>query len=236
MRGSSSFDFTYCPRSSLRNSIPPPFTGTGISEPSGEPRPTVKVWKRSLHARAAVTASASSSSPSEKMISARCSLSPLPNASSAARIASERFVPPRGMMSVSISCSDSRTALKSDVSGACKNDDPANASSPTRSPSIWFNKSSAASFARVSRFGWRSVASIEFEVSIAMITSRPLCRFCSHENPHCGRASATSESATPATNSAKPARLRAMLTLPASRGCRRAAMSRSSAVRRIFSA
>ena len=177
----------------------------------------------SLFARAAATASASSSSPSVKMISARDSPSPFPNASAAAAIASARFVPPRGMISVSSSWSESRTAPKSAVSGAWRNDDPANAISPARSPSNSASRSCAASLARVSRFGCKSVASIERDVSIAMRMSRPRCLRSSQLKPHCGRASATSASARPAIISKNPPRLRAVLALPASRGCSLAA-------------
>ena len=49
----------------------------------------------------------------------------------------------------------------------------AKAISPTRSPPSCEIKSCAANFARVSRFGVRSVASMLFETSIAISTSRP---------------------------------------------------------------
>ena len=73
-----------------------PSSGTGMSEPSLVPTPTVKMRKLPFCARGGCTACSSRSSPSVKRMSARWLLSPLPNASAAARMAAVISVPPRG--------------------------------------------------------------------------------------------------------------------------------------------
>ena len=64
-------------------------------------------------------------------------------------------------------------------------------------------RSCTASFARVSRSGFTSCASMLFEVSTAKRSSSPLRCVSCHSKPACGRASATKSSATPRVKSAR---------------------------------
>ena len=82
-------------------------------------------------------------------------------------------VPPTGITSVSSASSDSRNTVRSAVIGDCTKASPANAIRPTRSPSNVRTRSATASFARVRRFGRRSVASMLFEVSTANMDRCP---------------------------------------------------------------
>ncbi len=108
---SSRCDFTNCPSGPFTNSVPPFSPGTGMSEPSAEPTPTVKICMLPATRLASAMASAERSSPSVKITSTRLSLSPLPKAFTAARIASAMSVPPSGMIFVSSSFSESSTAV-----------------------------------------------------------------------------------------------------------------------------
>ena len=88
------------------------------------------------------------------------------------------------------------------VSGHCRKALPAKATRPSRSDLACCIRSSAASFARASRLGAMSSASMLFEVSMATTMSSPRCFISSQSKPHCGRASARIRQTTARTRQA----------------------------------
>ena len=102
------------------------------------------------------------------------------NVRNASLTASLMAVPPCGMMSVVRELTFCTKALRSIVSGHCRNAVPEKAIRPRRSRLARRIRSSTASLARSSRFGVWSVASILREVSTATRMSRlRVSVFCS---------------------------------------------------------
>ena len=114
-------------------------------------------------------------------------------------MASERAVPPCGMMPTLSASTLWRKASSSRVSGHCRKAAPAKATRPRRSALAWRIKSKAASLAFSRRLGGTSLASMLREVSTATTMSRPRCRASSHENPQRGPARAASTPASAAS-------------------------------------
>ena len=92
-----------------------------------------------------------------------------------------------------------RNASSSSVRGHCKNALPANATKASRSVLASRFKSSAASWARRSRFGATSAASMLLEVSMPTTMSNPRERASSQLKPICGLASDRTTNATAMT-------------------------------------
>ena len=106
------------------------------------------------------------------------------------------------------------------VSGHMRKDVPAKGSRPIRSPSSLATKSLRASFARSSRLGLISLASMDFDTSTPIRISIPLRLISTHRFPNWGRARATNRQTRPSTSRMFFIRRRGMdtfLVRPASR-------------------
>jgi len=142
--------------------------------PASSPMPIArKRTPRSFTSTAASSTKLSWSSPSVIMMIIFEASSRSPNASTAFRSGSSRRVPPRPTELAETSSRTSRKKLRSGVSGQMIDARPANAISPTWSPSRSGRSCSISSFARSRRLGTTSSASIERDTSRQKKISAP---------------------------------------------------------------
>ena len=116
-------------------------------------------------------------------------------------IALPRSVSPRGAESGESVSSVPRRKPRSVVSGHSATPVLRNATSEQRSPSRESMRSATSAFARSSRLGPTSLASIDCETSIAMTRLRLETVRRSSDLPHCGRAAARNAITSPADTS-----------------------------------